>query len=194
MYSSLCSICDVHSVLLMLSDDLRTLGILSEPLGNCTFGLGMRSELQELVDITGDAIRRTHSPLCTFCTPTSLVYALCLNRVSSRGLECQCSTAPHHEARFAHQLQFVHIFDTVTMNTPAASPGCFRHAYQGTSPNWVSGRVLVQACAPQTAKLQQHKDQRIRHWTKGRFPFILMMYIFCFTCMHLLYFKVVSTF
>ena len=177
-----------------IADDLRTLGILLESLSNCTYGLGMQSELQELAVIVSNAIRRTHSPLCTFCTPTSLVYALCLNGVSSQGLGHWCSTALHHEARFVHQSLFVHIFNAVTTNMPAASPGHFRHMYQGTIPNQVSGGVLVQACAPQMAKLRQHEDQRIRHQTKGRFPFILMMYIFHFACTHLLYFKAVSTF
>ena len=93
----------------MLSDDLRTLRILSEPLGNCALGLSMRSELQELENIISDAIKRTHSPLCTFRTPTSLVYVSCLNGVSSQGLGHWCSTALHHEGRFVHQLQFVHI-------------------------------------------------------------------------------------
>ena len=149
MYSSLCRICNVCGVTLpMLSDDLRTLGILLEPLGNCTFGLGMQSELQELVDIISDAIRRMHSPLHTFCAPTSLIYASFLNRVSSQGPEHQCSTATHHEARFAHQSQFVHIFNTATTNTLAARPGHVRCMYQGTIPNQVSGRVLAQACVP----------------------------------------------
>ena len=93
-----------------------------------------------------------------------------------------------------HQSLFVHVFNAVTTNMPPASPGHFRCMYQGTIPNRVSGGVLAQACAPRMAKLQRHKDQRIRHRTKGHFPFILMMYIFCFTCMHLLYFKVVSAF
>ena len=96
MYSSRCGICDTHGVLPMLSNDLRTLGILSEPLGNCALGLGMRSELRELAHIIGDAIRRTHSLLRTFCTPMSLVYTSCLNGVSSRGLGHRRSTALHH--------------------------------------------------------------------------------------------------
>ena len=180
----------------MLSDNLHTLWILLEPLSNSAFGLSMRSESQELAVIVSNAIRRTHSLLHTFRIPMSLVYALCLNGVSSWGLGHQCSTALHHEARFMHQSLFVHIFNAVTMNMLVASPGHFRCMYQGTIPNRVSGRVLAQACAPRMAKLQWHEDQRIRHWTKGHFPFILMTYIFRFacTCMHLLYFKAVSAF
>ena len=155
----------MRGVLPMLSDNLHTLRILSESLGNCAFGLSMRSELQELADISGDAFRRTHSLLRTFCAPMSLVYASCLNGVSARGLEHWRSTALHHEARFAHQLLFVHVFNAATMNMPVASPWHFRHAYQGTIPNWVSGGVLAQACAPRMAKLWWHKDQRIRHHT-----------------------------
>ena len=154
MYLSHCAICDTCSVLPTLSDDLCTLGILSKPLSNCALGLGMQSELWELADIVSDAIRRTHSLLCTFCTPTSLVYPSCLNRVSSRGLGHQRSTALHHEARFVHQSLFVHIFNAATTNMLAASPGHFKRMYQGTIPNWVSGRVLVQACAPRMAKLR----------------------------------------
>ena len=153
MYSSLCSICNAHGILPMLSDDLCTLRILSEPLGNCAFGLSMLSELQELADIVGNAIRRIHSLLRIFCTPMSLIYASCLNRVSSQGPGHQHSTALHHEARFTHQSLFVHVSNAVTTNTLAASPGHFRHMYQGTIPNQVSGRFLVQAGAPQMAKL-----------------------------------------
>ena len=176
------------------SNDLCTLRILLEALNNCAFGLGMWSELWELAIIIGNASRRTHSLLHMFCTPTSLVYTLFLNGVSSQGLGHQCSTTPHHEARFTHQSLFVHVSNAATMNTPAASPGHFRHAYQGTIPNQVSGRVLAQACVPQMAKLQWQEDWGIRHWTEGHFPFIPMTYIFRFTCMHLLYFKVVLAF
>ena len=165
MYSSLCGICNLCSVLPMLSDDLHALRVLSESLGNCTFNLSMWSELQELADIVGDAIRRTHSLLCTFCTPMSLVYASFLNGVSSQGPGHQHSTALQHEARFAHQLQFVHVFNAVTLNMLAVSPGHIRCKHQGTIPNWVGGRVLVQACAPRMAKLWWHKDQRIKHCT-----------------------------
>ena len=153
MYSRLCSICNMCSVLLTLSDDLHALRILSEPLGNCALGLSMRSELWELTDMVSDAIRRTHSPLRTIRTPTSLVYASCLNGVSSQGLGHWRSTALHHEARFVHQSLFVHVFNAATTNMPAASPGHFRCMYQGTIPNQVSGRFLVQAGAPQMAKL-----------------------------------------
>ena len=41
MYSSCCAICNMCSVLPTPSDDLCTLGILLEPLGNCALGLGM---------------------------------------------------------------------------------------------------------------------------------------------------------
>ena len=154
MYSSRCGICNAHGVLPTLSDDLCTLRILSEPLSNCMLGLSMRSELLELAHIVGNAIRRTHSLLHTFRTPTSLVYTSCLNRVSSQGLGHRRSTALHHEARFVHQLLFVHVFNAATTNTPAASPGCFRCTYQGTIPNQISGGVLAQACAPRMAKLR----------------------------------------
>ena len=137
-----------------LNDILRTLRMLSEPLSNCTFGLSMRSELWGLAIIVSNAIRRTHIPLHTFHTPMSLVYALFLNGVSSQGLGHWCSTAPHHEARFAHQSQFGHIFNTVTMNMLVVSPGHFRCTYQGTIPNQISGGVLAQACAPRMAKLR----------------------------------------